>query len=97
MADEDQFPQSEQSQKTKEWVARRDAADRAAEAVRHRMEADDALKREDAEKRVQESPILFLIGVIFAGIVIVGGLWWFITAVQCDPMISDRAFSSACK
>ena len=34
---------------------------------------------------------------VLAGIVIVGGLWWFITAVQCDPMISDRAFTMACK
>ena len=97
MADEDQFPQEGQSPQTKEWVARRDAADRASEAVRHRMEADDAFKRQDAEARVQESPILFIVGVIVAGIFIVGGLWWFITAVQCDPMISDRAFSSACK
>ncbi|HEX4369700.1 MAG TPA: hypothetical protein VH019_00005, partial [Rhizomicrobium sp.] len=71
--------------------------DRAIENVRHRTEAEDALKRHDAEDRVNESPILFIVGVICAGTVIVGGLWWFITAVQCDPMISDRAFSMACK
>lgn len=86
-----------QSPETKQWVARRDAADRAIENVRRRTEAEDMLKRHDAEDRVQENPILFIIGVICAGIVIVGGLWWFITTVQCDPMISDRAFSTACR
>jgi len=86
-----------QSARTKEWIARRDAADRAIEKVRRRTEAEDVFKRDAAEDRVQESPILFIVGVICAGIVIVGGLWWFITAVQCDPMISDRAFSMACK
>jgi hypothetical protein len=86
-----------QSARTKEWIARRDAADRAIENVRRRTEAEDVFKRHDAEDRVQESPILFIVGVVCAGIVIVGGLWWFITAVQCDPMISDRAFSMACK
>jgi hypothetical protein len=85
------------SARTKEWIARRDAADRAIENVRLRTEAEDEFKRHAAEERVAESPILFIVGVIFAGIVIVGGLWWFITAVQCDPLISDRAFSSACK
>ncbi|HUO02048.1 MAG TPA: hypothetical protein VMU31_04660 [Rhizomicrobium sp.] len=89
--------QEGQSPQAKEWVARRDAADRAIENVRRRTEEEEGLKRHDAEVRVQESPILFIIGIICAGIVIVGGLWWFITAVQCDPMISDRAFSSACK
>ena len=86
-----------QSPRTREWVERRDAADRAIENVRRRAEAGDALKRHDAKERVQENPILFIAGVICAGIVIVGGLWWFITAVECDPMISDRAFSSECR
>jgi hypothetical protein len=86
-----------QSARTKEWIARRGAADRAIENVRRHAEAEDVLKRHDAEDRVQESPILFIVGVVCAGVVIVGGLWWFITAVQCDPMISDRAFSMACK
>jgi hypothetical protein len=86
-----------QSPRTKEWIARRDAADRAIENVRRRTEAEDVVNRHAAEDRVNESPILFIVGVICAGIVIVGGLWWFITAVQCDPMISDRAFSMACK
>jgi hypothetical protein len=86
-----------QSPRTKEWIARRDAADRAIENVRRRTEEEDILKRHDAEDRVQESPILFIAGVIFAGIVIVGGLWWFITAVECDPLISDRGMTSECK
>ncbi|HKD48365.1 MAG TPA: hypothetical protein VKB67_11835 [Rhizomicrobium sp.] len=86
-----------QSPQTREWVARRDAADRAVENVRRRTDAEDALRRRDQEDRVNESPILFIVGIIFAGIVIVGGLWWFITAVECDPLISDRAFSTACR
>jgi hypothetical protein len=86
-----------QSPRTKEWIKRRDLADRAIENVRRRTEEEDNDKRRDQEERVNESPILFIAGVIFAGIVIVGGLWWFITAVECDPVISDRAFSSACK
>lgn len=86
-----------QSPRTKEWVARRDAADRAIENVRRRTEAEENLKRRDAENRVNENPVLFIAGVIFAGIVIVGGLWWFITAVECDPLISDRAYSTACR
>ena len=85
------------SPRTKEWIARRDAADAAIENVRRRTEAEDNDKRRDQEERVNENPILFIAGVIFAGIVIVGGLWWFITAVECDPLISDRAFSMACR
>ena len=86
-----------QSPRTREWVERREAADRAIENVRRRTEADDAEKRRDAEERVNENPILFIVGVIGAGIVIVGGLWWFITAVECDPLISDRAYSAECR
>lgn len=86
-----------QSPGTKEWLARRAAADRAIENVRRRTEEEEDLKRRDAEDRVNENPILFIAGVIIAGIVIVGGLWWFITAVECDPVISDRAYSSACR
>jgi hypothetical protein len=92
MADEDG-----QSPQTREWVKRRDAADAAIENVRRRTEEDDNDRRRDAEERVQESPILFFVGVICAGIVIVGGLWWFISAVECDPVISDRAYSAACR
>lgn len=86
-----------QSPRTREWVKRRDAADRAIENVRRRTQEEDDLKRRDAENRVNENPILFIAGVIIAGIVIVGGLWWFISAVECDPVISDRAYSSACR
>jgi len=86
-----------QSPRTKEWVARRDAADRAIENVRRRTEIEDDYRRRNAEERVQESPILFFVGVICAGIVIVGGLWWFISAVECDPVISDRAYSAECR
>jgi len=86
-----------QSPRTKEWVARRDAADRAIETVRRRTQEEETLNRRDAENRVNENPILFIAGVIFAGIVIVGGLWWFISAVECDPIISDRAYSTACR
>jgi hypothetical protein len=86
-----------QSPRTKEWVARRDAADRAVEHVRRDVAREESLNRHDAEERVQESPILFMVGVVCAGLIIIGGLWWFITAVQCDPLISDRAFSTACR
>jgi hypothetical protein len=85
------------SARTKEWIARRDAADRAIENVRRRTEEEDVFKRHDAEDRVNESPILLIVGVLCAGAVIVGGLWWFITAVECDPLISDRGMTSECK
>ena len=86
-----------QSPRTREWVERRDAADRAIENVRRRTEKEDDYRRRDAEERVQESPILFFVGVICAGVIIIGGLWWFISAVECDPVISDRAYSAECR
>ena len=86
-----------QSPETREWVARRQAADQAIENVRRRTEAEDVQDRQDQEGRVQESPILFIVGVICAAVIIIGGLWWFLTAVECDPLISDRAYSSACR
>lgn len=86
-----------QSPETREWVKRRQAADEAIAHVRRRTDAEDVLKRRDAENRVNENPMLFIVGLICAAVVIIGGLWWFITAVQCDPLISDRAFSSACR
>ena len=86
-----------QSPRTRDWVARRDAADRAIENVRRRTEAEEHLKRRDAEDRVQESPILFMVGVVCAAVIIIGGLWWFITAVECDPLISDRGMSAECR
>jgi len=92
MADEDG-----QSPGTREWVRQRDAADLAIANVRRQVEQEEQILRRDAEERVNESPVLFIVGVICAGIVIVGGLWWFITAVECDPMISDRAYSTACR
>ncbi|MGH6827359.1 MAG: hypothetical protein ACREFW_00440 [Rhizomicrobium sp.] len=94
MAMEDEEGQSPQ---TREWVARRQAADRAVENVRLSGQEDRALDRKDAEDRVRESPIFLIAGIILAGIVIVGGLWWFITEVECNPLISDRAFSSMCR
>ncbi len=86
-----------QSPQTREWVARRDAADRAIESVRRRTDAEDVFKRQDEEARVNESPMLFIVGIVAAGVIIIGGLWWFITAVECDPLISDRAYSMACR
>lgn len=86
-----------QSPQAREWVERRQAADQAILDVRRRTSRDESLRREDAENRVNENPILFIVGVICAGVVIVGGLWWFISAVECDPLISDRAFSTACR
>lgn len=86
-----------QSERTKEWLARREAADRAIENVRKRTEEEEAGRRRSQEERVNESPILLIVGIVCAGIVIVGGLWWFISAVECDPVISDRAYSSACR
>lgn len=86
-----------QSTQAREWVERRQAADQAILDVRRRTSRDESLRREDAENRVNENPILFIVGVICAGVVIVGGLWWFISAVECDPLISDRAFSTACR
>jgi hypothetical protein len=86
-----------QSPEAKEWVARRERADQAVEAARRKTAREDALKDDEAERRVAENPILLLAGIVIATFVIIGGLWWFITQVECDPMISDRGMSSACK
>lgn len=86
-----------QSPQTREWIARRDAADAAIENVRRRTDAEDAIRRQAQEERVQESPILFMVGIVCAAVVIIGGLWWFITAVECDPLISDRGMSAECR
>lgn len=86
-----------QSPEAKEWVARRKRADQAIEAVRHETEREDASKQAAAEQRGQESPILLIAGILIAALIIIGGLWWFLAQVECDPLISDRGMSTACR
>ena len=86
-----------QSSETKAWVARRQQADQAIEAVRRKIVQDETAKDDEAERRVKENPVLLIAGVAIAAFVIVGGLWWFIAEVECDPLISDRGMSTACR
>jgi hypothetical protein len=97
MTDHEPSEPEGQTFQTKDWVARRAAADDAIEAVRKQRAMEQALKIHEMEQRVNESPILLIIGFVVLLFVLVGGLWWFLDKVQCDPMISDRGMSSACK
>ena len=97
MTDHESSELDGQTLQTRDWVARRAAADDAIEAVRKHRAIEQELKVRAMEQRVSESPVLLMIGFVILLCVLLGGLWWFLDKVQCDPMISDRGMSSLCK
>jgi hypothetical protein len=87
-----------QSETAKAWVARRDAFAKAAAAVQESQKQARVLEEEHVERQqAAANPYIFVLGfvVVFAALALFG--WFFIERVQCDPMISDRGFSSECR
>jgi hypothetical protein len=86
-----------QSPQAREFVARRAAADRAiAAAAAARAERDRQLRAE-MQERVGESPMMLMVGIVLTVIALSIGFWWYLGTAQCDPMISDRAYSAECR
>ena|SRR5579871_1345860 len=86
-----------QSPEAKAFVARRQAADRAiAEAEAYRAE-QQARARAQMQERVNDSPILLMVGILLTVIALSIGFWWYLGSAQCDPMVSDRASSAECR
>ena len=90
-------PDQGQSQETREWVARRAAADRAIAEAQAEQEKDRAGRLREMEHRVGDNPLALVIGFVLVLGVLLLGFWWFISKVECDPMISDRGMSAACE
>jgi hypothetical protein len=86
-----------QSDTAKAWVARRDATAKAIAAVQASQEQARELEMQHVEREGGGSPIVFVVGfvVVFLALALIG--WFFIERVECDPMISDRGLSSACR
>jgi hypothetical protein len=87
-----------QSEAAKAWVARRDAFASAAAAVEESQKQARVLEEQHvARQQAGANPVVFVVGfvVVFAALALFA--WFFIERVQCDPMISDRGFSGACR
>ena len=86
-----------QSPQARAFVARREAADRAiAAAGAYRAERERQL-RAQMQERVGESPMMLMVGIVLTVIALSIGFWWYLGTAQCDPMISDRAYSAECR
>lgn len=86
-----------QSPEAREFVARRAAADRAIAAADAARAERDARLRAEMQERAGESPMLLMAGIILTVIALSLGFWWYLGTAQCDPMISDRAYSAECR
>ena len=92
------YPNREgQSPAAKAFVAHRQAVDRAiAASERHQAERVREMRAE-LQARTGESPLLLVIGILFTVAILVTGFWYYLDRAQCDPMISDRAYSAECR
>jgi hypothetical protein len=86
-----------QSPAAREFVARRAAADRAIAAACAARAEREARARAEMRERVGESPMLLVAGIVLTVIAFAIGFWWYLGTAQCDPMISDRAYSAECR
>ena len=86
-----------QSETAKAFVARREAADRAIAAARAYRAEQQAQARAEMQERVGESPVMLMVGIVLTVIAFSIGFWWYLGTVQCDPMVSDRAYSAECR
>ena len=86
-----------QSDAAKAFVARREAADRAIAAARAYRAERDAQARAEMQERVGESPLPLMVGILLTVIAFAIGFWWYLGVAQCDPVISDRAYSAECR
>lgn len=86
-----------QSATAKAFVARREAADRAIAAAAAYRAEQQAQARAQMQERVGESPMMLMVGIVLTVIALSIGFWWYLGTAQCDPMISDRAYSAECR
>ena len=86
-----------QSAEAKAFVARREAADRAIAAAQAYRAEQQARARAEMQERVNDSPILLMVGIVLTVIALSIGFWWYLGTAQCDPMVSDRASSAECR
>ncbi|HXS07741.1 MAG TPA: hypothetical protein VN723_13205 [Rhizomicrobium sp.] len=86
-----------QSDAAKAFVARREAADRAIAAAKAYRAEREAQARAEMQERVGESPIMLMVGIVLTVIAFSIGFWWYLGTAQCDPMVSDRAYSAECR
>jgi hypothetical protein len=86
-----------QSPQAREWVARRRAVDHAIAAAQTHRAEQQALAVKDLEQHVGDSPIFLLIGILLTIFLLASAFWWFLDTAQCDPLISSRGLSSACR
>ena len=86
-----------QSPEAKAFVARRQAADRAIAAASTYRAEEQARARAEMEERVGDSPIMLMVGIVLTVIALSIGFWWYLGTAQCDPMVSDRAYSAECR
>ena len=86
-----------QSAAAKAFVARREAADRAIAAAQAYRAEREAQARAEMQERVGESPLMLMVGIVLTVIALSIGFWWYLGTAQCDPMVSDRAYSAECR
>jgi hypothetical protein len=86
-----------QSPEAKAFVARREAADRAIAAARAFRAEREAQARAEMQERVGENPFMLVVGIVLTVIAFSIGFWWYLGVAQCDPVISDRAYSAECR
>lgn len=86
-----------QSPAARDFVARRQAADRAIAAANAYRAEREAQARAEMQERLGENPMLLIAGIVLTVIALTIGFWWYLGTAQCDPMISDRAYSAECR
>ena len=98
MTERDPSTSGGQSEETKAWVARRQAVDRAIAASQERQEKEQAAEQHHTRQvQAGANPIVFILGFVLVFGVLALALWFFIDSAQCDPMITDRGSSAACR
>jgi hypothetical protein len=90
-------PTNHQSPEARAFVARRDAADRAIAAANARRAEREVQARADMQERVGDNPIMLMVGILLTVLALSIGFWWYLGTAQCDPMVSDRAYSAECR
>jgi len=92
------YPNREgQSAAAKAFIAHRQAVDQAIAASELRQTERAREMRAELEARTGESPVLLVIGILFTVAILVAGFFWYLDRAQCDPVISDRAYSAECR
>ena len=86
-----------QSPEAKAFVVRREAADRAIAAANAYRAERELQARADMQERVSDNPMMLMVGIVLTVLALSIGFWWYLGTAQCDPMVSDRAYSAECR